>query len=187
MVHLSCEHFSYPSDERWNITDTRVYSVHCKLTSNRLWQLAKHEAVKKKSEATLIKISREDTLVPTKFKNHRTASLEILKDFESRWDGHLGCVKVALHQSDLLNKDVKPVYPADVRQKQPPGNSPRQKLAEWSPWRCLNKWLPNCRPRLCLHPSCLALFAFASTISNRTSSPSVIRTPFHAWTSESIV
>lgn len=112
IVQIKDERFPYPPDATVSNSDKPFYTTHYKPTTDRLEQMAENDTVKVKNEEKLKKDRLVDVHLPAKFKTHRRAFLELLEEFKSMWDEHLGHIHVSKRCIDLLTDKVKLVYSA---------------------------------------------------------------------------
>lgn len=75
MVDIKDKCLSYLSGAKATISNNFVNAAHYKPTSDRLKEMAEHEATKRKDKETLKKIWIEDLQLLSKIKDHRSAFL----------------------------------------------------------------------------------------------------------------
>lgn len=89
--------------------------IHYNSVPDQLNQMARHDAVKERDKETVKKYCCEDVTLPARFNEHQPACLDMLTKYQSKLNGHLGCVNHAKHCIDLLHDEVEPAYSAPYR------------------------------------------------------------------------
>lgn len=110
IVYIKRQHFLYPTCAKGIKSDCCVNAVHYNSEPHSLDQMAKQEAGKERVEGALEKDWFKDVQLPAKFEEHHPAFLDIVKEFQSMWDGHLEHIFVAKLLIDLISDEVWPVH-----------------------------------------------------------------------------
>lgn len=137
------ERFLYLFGAKANKIDSPVNAVHYKPTPDHLDQIAEHVTVKENDNKTKKKNQREDVQLPSRVRDHQPAFPEMLEEFKSILDRHLGLTDVANHCIDLLDYNVRPVHSAPQR-----GRAHGEKFCRGRTWpndHLVNDFTDDCR------------------------------------------
>lgn len=107
LVQVEGEHLFYLFVAKEEKCDILVNAVRYTPAPYRLEQMAQHEIFKEKRKPILKNDSREDCLLTAIFRVHRPDCLDVPKNFESMSDGHLGRIKLAKNQTELLDDHIR--------------------------------------------------------------------------------
>lgn len=115
IVYIKDERFLYPSGAKATKRSSTISAVHYQPVPDRLDQIVELDVVKVSKEETIKKHWREGVQLPAKFNEHRPAILDMLTEFQSMFDGHLGRINVAKDRVYLFYNEVRPVRLSSYR------------------------------------------------------------------------
>lgn len=96
---------------------SHVSAVHYKSAGEKQSQMSRHTEIQNAYSSRLAQDWRHKANLSNKYPAYLDKFISMLIEFQSKWDGHLGCVSVARHCSELVDEKAKPVYSARVFQR----------------------------------------------------------------------